>query len=146
MLSTVYLKYGKNHAYTERRQRVTPSGNTNPSKKRREENKEREAGVTEIPGTGRRLDITTTSKIEDSGSRRTATGTVTETGTVMADAADSAAAMTITPPASGVRRRRGREATADAGAPKPTFQLVDPEHGSREIKIRRCFFILKSQS
>jgi hypothetical protein len=38
------------------------------------------------------------------------------TGTDVADLADSASATTIIPPASGVRQRRGREATADAGA------------------------------
>ena len=55
---------------------------------------------------------------------------------VMADTADSAASMTTTPPASGVRQRRGREATADAGAPEAAASIRDPKPGSR-VKERK---------
>ena len=64
---------------------------------------------------------------------------------VMADTADSAASMTTTPPASGVRQRRGREATADAGAPEAAASIRDPDSGCREKENSKTF-LLKSQS
>jgi hypothetical protein len=96
--------------------------------------------VTEIASTGRRLDRTTTSKTEDSGSRGTVTGTATGTDTAMADAADSSAETTTTLPASGVRRRRGREATADAGAPEAVASIRDPDSESKEKENSTLFY------
>jgi hypothetical protein len=61
---------------------------------------------------------------------------------VMADAADSAASMTTT---SGVRQRRGREATADAGASEAAASIRDPDSGCREKENSKTF-LLKSQS
>jgi hypothetical protein len=85
------------------------------------------AGVTEMPGAGR-LYHTTNRKTRDSDSRRTDMGTVTGTATrtatltaITADteaaAAASAASRITTLPASEVRRPRGREVSADVGAP-----------------------------
>ncbi len=58
---------------------------------------------------------------------------------------DSAAATTTSPPSSGVRQRRDREATPDAGAPEAAASVRDPDSGSRE-KEKFDAVLLKSQS
>jgi hypothetical protein len=126
------------------------SGNANPAKKRREETTERGGG-------GHRdarhwpsgLDHTATCKTRDSASHRTdtgtATGTATRTVTLTADteaaAAASAALRITTPPASEVRRLRGREVSADAGAPEAADSTnFQRSKGNEEFEAIFLFF------